>query len=327
MPCFSPLQGYKSLELTKNGKRKLVFSPKQGYVDLKMTVPCGNCLGCRIDSTRQKAIRIEHEVQTQREAGRGSCFITLTYSPESLVSMCPGGSLVQSHYSDFMKRLRRRITNPKDSFFVSRDLRIKCVYCGEYGDKLGRPHFHAIIFGYDFPDKVIHKNRKHGNVLYRSSFLEELWPYGHSTIGTATWQSGAYVARYVMKKISGDMAEDHYRVFDPLTGEVFVKKPEFNQIGNGIGLDWFLKYAMNDVYPKGEVVTKSGKKMKPPRYYDDKYAKYFADQDEIDRLKMVRKASADKRKGDNTPERLEVRKKVLESRIGLLKRDLDKGDI
>lgn len=319
MACYSPVPYKVGNYNNVTGKFKPIVLPRTEFNlnSTSLRFPCGKCKGCRIDSSRQKAIRIEHEVQTQAEAGRGSCFITLTYATKHLP---PGGSLVQSHYSDFMKRLRRRITNPADRFFVSKDLRIKCVYCGEYGEKLGRPHFHAIIFGYDFPDRKFWEMRKGNNPLFRSAFLEELWPFGHSSIGSATFQSGAYVARYIMKKVSGDAAEEHYRVVDPDTGEVFHKKPEFNQVGNGIGLDWFNKYGRTDVYPRGEVVTKAGKKMKPPRYYDTKYE--LIDPVDMERIKEERKALAALKKADNTEDRLKVKAKVLDARLKLLKRDL-----
>ena len=74
--------------------------------------------------------------------------------------------------------------------------------CGEYGDKLGRPHYHAIIFGVTFVDKKLWSIRR-GNNLYRSATLEKLWPYGFSSIGTVNFETAAYVARYVTKKITG----------------------------------------------------------------------------------------------------------------------------
>lgn len=314
MPCYSPLKGYKSIEVTKNGKRKLVFSSKLGYVDMPLEVPCGNCLGCRIDRSRQWAIRCEHEMQLHTH----NCFITLTYAPEHLPE---GGTLVVKHFQDFMKRLRRRLSNPSDKFFVSTDFKLRFFHCGEYGEKLGRPHYHAIIFGYDFPDKKFFQNRGN-NVLYRSDFLEELWPYGHSTIGSATWQSAAYVARYIMKKVTGDAAEDHYRVCDSNTGEIFVKKPEYVTMSRrpGIGKNWFDEYGVGDVYPKGEVITRAGKKMKPPKYYDTQYEILYPD--DMERIRIERKRLASLRKADNTPERLDVRRKVHEAKLSRLKREL-----
>lgn len=314
MPCYSPLQGYRSKELTKNGKRKLVFSLNSGYVDLKMTVPCGGCIGCRIDRSRQWAIRCEHEMQLHDK----NCFITLTYSPEFLPK---DRSLDVKHFQDFMKRFRRRVTNSSDKYFVSTDFKIRFFHCGEYGEKLGRPHYHAIIFGYDFPDKNFFQKRKGNNVIYRSDFLEELWPYGHSSVGSATWESAAYVARYVMKKVTGEAAEEHYRVFDELTGEVFTVRPEYTTMSRrpGIGKDWFDKFYL-DVYPGDEVITRQGRRMKPPKYYDSLYE--FIDPLDLELIKSKRKANNAKRMADNTAERLDVRRKVKEAQLKYLRREL-----
>ncbi|WP_445236462.1 rolling circle replication-associated protein [Escherichia sp. E4385] len=70
--------------------------------------------------------------------------------------------------------------------------------CGEYGSKLERPHYHAIIFGYDFPDKTLHKAGRFN--LYRSSLLERCWTFGWSVVAAFSFESAAYVARYCVKK-------------------------------------------------------------------------------------------------------------------------------
>ena len=135
-----------------------------------------------------------------------------------------------------MKRLRKRW--PKD--------RIRFYMCGEYGDLKGRPHFHACLFGFDFPDKEVYSKR--GDVtLYSSKMLDEIWGKGMCIIGDVTFESAAYVARYIMKKITGNLAESHY---NGLT-------PEFNKMSlkPGIGSEWFDKFS-SDVYPDGKVVVR-----------------------------------------------------------------------
>lgn len=128
------------------------------------------------------AVRIVHEAQMWPQ----NSFITLTYRPEDLPQ---GGSLNVEHYQLFMKKLRARNTGHKIRFF----------HCGEYGEKLSRPHYHAILFNYDFPDKKVF-SEKNGNTIYTSELLEDIWGKGFCTIGDVTFQSAAYVARYVMKK-------------------------------------------------------------------------------------------------------------------------------
>jgi len=82
-------------------------------------------------------------------------------------------------------------------------------HCGEYGSKTGRPHYHACIFKYDFPDKVFYTERN-GYKLFTSQILQDLWtdpsdglPYGYCSVGSLTFESAAYVARYILKKVNG----------------------------------------------------------------------------------------------------------------------------
>lgn len=194
-------------------------------------------------------MRCMHEASLHTD----NCFITLTYNDENLPE---GGSLQLKHYQDFMKRLRKRFGSG-----------IRFFHCGEYGEKFSRPHYHACLFNFDFPDKQIFKSGE--NNLYTSKALQELWPHGFSTIGDVTFESAAYVARYITKKITGDKAEDHYEILDPRTGELTQRKPEYTTMSRrpGIGKGWFDKYR-TDVYPSDEVVLRGGKSMKPPKAYD-----------------------------------------------------------
>ena len=177
MACYHPLIAYRSREKSKNGKYGLSFSIKNGYYDLKVQVPCGQCIGCRLEKSRQWAIRCVHEAQMHEE----NCFITLTYNKESLPA---DGSLRKRDFQLFMKRLRKECGEG-----------IRYYMCGEYGAKYERPHYHICLFGYDFKDKYIWDERDKVP-LYRSTKLEKLWTLGFSTIGEVTFQSAAYVAPY-----------------------------------------------------------------------------------------------------------------------------------
>ena len=138
MTCYAPLHGYYSQERNpKTGKRSVVFSRNSGYDDRRVSVPCGQCIGCRLERSRQWAVRCVHESSLHRF----SSFITLTYNDEHLPS---DRSLNVEHFQRFMKRLRKHLEPLKIRFF----------HCGEYGDKFRRPHYHAIVFGYDFPDRI-----------------------------------------------------------------------------------------------------------------------------------------------------------------------------
>lgn len=238
-------------------------------------------------------------------------FITLTYDNEHLPE---DRSLHYRDYQLFMKRLLVHADRHLDRH------KIRFYMCGEYGEQFGRPHYHSIMFNYDLPDKKLWKLER-GNPLYISETLTELWGKGHTSIGGVTFQSAAYVARYLMKKVTGAAAADHYEWMDPETGEFHQRRPEFTNMSRrpGIGSTWLEKYR-SDVFPSDFVVV-NGKKVSPPRFYTNQHELLYPE--EVARLKVLRKKRAKRRAADNTPARLRVREKVLESRLTQLKRTIE----
>ena len=193
--------------------------------------------------------------------------------------------------------------------------------CGEYGEQTARPHYHAIIFGLDFEDKELYKI-ENGQRLYNSQTLSRLWPDGFAVIGNVTFESAAYVARYIMKKQTGKAAEEHYTCMHPETGEILQKDPEYNRMSNrtAIGRDWYDKFK-GDLYPK-DYVTFQGKKFKIPKYYDTLLEK--ENPFEFDDIKQARleRALANYNPEDHTPERTLVKEKVQELKLNKLVRNL-----
>lgn len=310
MPCYSPLKCWRALSPTAAGKRGIVFKASEGST--AMEIPCGQCIGCRLERSRQWAVRCMHEASLYDR----NCFITLTYSDQFVP---PGASLDKDAFPLFMKRLRKHfnlysVGKPGDSDYVPG---IRYYMCGEYGDTYARPHYHACLFNFDFPDKELWKVSGE-NRLYISDVLRDLWPFGFSTIGDVTFDSAAYVARYVMKKVTGRLANEHYLSVDPDTGECFKRVPEFTTMSRrpGIGRDW-LRSFRSDVYPVDEVVVR-GFKSRPPRYYDS-----FVDDGELEAIKRRRKVKALRRKADNTAARLRVRERVAIANVNRLKREVE----
>jgi len=302
MPCYSPLTGFKSRTITASGKRKLVFDAQNGYADLPVTVPCGNCLGCRLERSRQWAVRLMHEAQMHEL----SIFVTLTYDDQHLPK---GGSLVKKHYQDFMKRLRRSTGFP-----------VRFFHCGEYGETTKRPHYHAILYGIDFADKKIHSTNGQGQTLYTSEKLQATWGHGHCLIGAVTQDSCAYVARYILKKINGKLAREHYERVNLETGEIFNLLPEYVTMSRkpGLGFNWYQRFK-NDVFPSDTIIQK-GKEQLPPKYYfkllEEDHKKLHA------KLKSKRIRRAAKHKANSTPDRLSARLICRQSKIKTLKRAL-----
>lgn len=233
-----------------------------------------------------------------------NCFITLTYDDEHLPYDL---SVNVRHFQLFMKRLRKKYGH-----------QIRFFHCGEYGENFGRPHYHACIFNFDFEDRILWTTRENVH-LYTSAALQELWPFGFSTVGDVTFESAAYVARYVMKKLTGDKA-DAYNWTHPITGEVYTRAPEYVTMSRrpGIGKGWFDKFK-SDVFPHDHVIV-NGVPCKPPRYYETLYD-LLPDGNMVP-IKAARTLNSKKHACDNTLRRLKDRAEVQSSRINQLKRTL-----
>ncbi len=285
MPCFH------ALSAGRDRDGKITFDSRKA-VGFSMKLPCGQCRGCRLERSRQWAMRCVHEASLYED----NCFITLTYDDKNLPR---DGSLNKKHFQDFMKRLRSR--------FVER--RIRFFHCGEYGVKYRRPHYHACLFNFDFVDKRVFKV-VNGNRLFTSVDLESCWEFGFSSVGSLTFESAAYVARYIMKKITGDAAEDHYRGVHSETGELVKLQPEYTTMSRrpGIGREWFDRFR-GDVYPGDDVILR-GRSMRPPRYYDCLFE--VEDPSAFAEIKSERIRRAYKGRDDCTPERLAVRERCQE---------------
>ena len=243
MTCYHPIVAYQHRFLkTPAGKHIIDFKGGSFREWEEITLPCGRCIGCRLERSRQWAIRCVHEAQYHSE----NCFLTLTFNNEHLD---PEGSLRKRDFVLFMKRLRK--------YFAAEGKKVRFFHCGEYGSQLQRPHHHCIIFGADFSDKVLW-SISCGFPLYRSESLEKLWPFGFSSIAGVSFESCAYVARYIIKKVNGDLADEWYNG----------KEPEYISMSRmpGIGYQWLMDHP--EIYNYDEVVIRNNIKCKPPRYYD-----------------------------------------------------------
>jgi len=184
-----------------------------------------------------------------------------------------------------------------------------------------RPHYHACLFNLDFKDQKLLKTQN-GQSIFTSNTLSKLWPLGFSTIGTLTWQSAGYTARYIMKKLNGKAAGTRYKDVDRQTGEIHhLISPEYTTMSRrpGLGHAWFNKYK-NDVYP-GDFVVINGKQFKPPRYYDLLLER--ENPDLMEQIRTRREAYATLHEIDNTCDRLAVREKVQQAKLTRLPRTLE----
>lgn len=310
MPCYSPLQAWRGNRLP-SGKWSIVFKRSQAersWRGKELSLPCGRCIGCRLEYSRQWAMRCLDEASMYKK----NCFITLTYDevqlPEDGGLESPESTGGHGAFQLFMKRLRKEYGQG-----------IRYYHCGEYGDLFGRPHYHALLFNFDFPDRVYHHRNSNGDAFFSSKALDALWGKGITLVGDVTFETAAYVARYVLKKIVGDESDEHY--VDKDSG--FIRPREYVTMSRrpGIGRSWFEKFK-SDCFPSDFRVV-NGVKVLPPKYYGSLYEldnpKGFA------RIKQAREDRAQRMASDNTLARLAVKEEVKKAQIKNLKRSFENG--
>lgn len=325
MPCYKPRR---AVLVSSPAGRRLSFS--RASVGKAISVPCNRCIGCRLERARQWAVRIMHEAKMHDE----NSFITLTYDDDHLPA---NRSVVVEDCQLFLKRLRARVHPKRIRFFLCAEYGEICVKCGQGRKKcscvpsgpfeIGRPHYHAIIFGLDFPDKV--RVKRSGEFdLYSSELLSAAWGNGSTSIGEVSFDTASYVASYAVKKIGGPKAKEHYKG----------RKPEFSLMSRGgrkaggIGRKWIEKFG-TDVYPSDEVIVK-GRSTRPPRYYD----KWFETRspEDFEKIKVRREVQAEAleefrlKSGQllrispgRNPWRLAVREVVAQAKAALKKRNME----
>lgn len=303
MPCYHPLHAYRGK--SKDVQKTLIaFKRSDSWRGERIELPCGQCIGCRLERARMWAVRCVHEASLYEK----NCFITLTYDKKYLPE---NGSLCLEHFQKFMKRLRKRYGSG-----------IRYFHCGEYGDENRRPHYHALLFNHDFMDKTFFSERN-GYKAYTSQELSELWQKGFTVVADVSFESAGYVARYSMKKITGEKAKVHY-------GDLHAEYATMSR-RPGIGKNWYLKYA-GDVYPNDRVII-NGTHTRPPRYYDDLLGK--ADPSTLALIKIEREKDAQKYvqtdtingkpifESDSSDSRLIEKEKTKLGQISLLNRHKD----
>lgn len=291
MACDQPLAGYTAREFGPSGKRGITFNPTLSLTGRSFPIPCGRCMGCRLEHSRQWAVRCVHESRLWSD----NIFLTLTYDDEHLPE---GGTLVRRDPQLFLKRLRDR-----------HGAGIRFYGCGEYGEKSNRPHYHLILFNFAASDKKFYKTAANGETLYTSADIGELWPDGFNVIGDVSFKSCAYVSRYVTDKMKGEAAEGHY------AGRL----PEFSMMSRrpGIGHGWFEKYGRH-AYEWDSVII-DGREARPTRFYDGRYE--VLDEKRYAKIKSVRRRKA-LLAGDNSSARRHVKEDLLRLNLKAKQRSL-----
>lgn len=328
MACYHPMFGIRTGEKTVNGKDAIkivgAFKPV-GVPDWKIVqIPCGRCIGCRLEYSRQWANRCMLELQYHDSA----YFVTVTYDdehvpqtyspdPETGEALLPLMTLSKRDMQLFMKRVRKRFDGDRIRFYLA----------GEYGSTTFRPHYHCILFGLHLYDLVPYAKNFRGDVLYNSESLSACWcdksarPMGYVVVAPVTYETCAYVARYTSKKAGiNDMeAYDLLGLTRPFT--LMSRKP-------GIGRQYFDDHPDCMDYDFINVSTgEGGKKFHPPRYYEklyDELEPIAAHERKVKKANAARHAEQIKQKHSNLDEydRRALAERIKAGQIKSLRRTL-----
>ena len=181
---------------------QVTFDPF-GNVAHSLLIPCGKCINCRLEYSRQWALRMCLERLQHRE--EYCWFLTLTYDDDHLHLV--KGNLATCRMDDissFMKRLREYYSDKYDLDGI------RFYAATEYGDQTFRPHGHMILYGCPVPDL---KPYDRTSEYFISELFNRLWSHGDVLFGEVSFESCSYVARYVTKKVTGKEYQERYEPF------------------------------------------------------------------------------------------------------------------
>jgi len=240
MACYQPRHVWQLKNPNRDGKTPLQFSNPNSDAYKSIMIPCNKCFGCQLEKTRQWSVRIMHEAKLHPS----STFITLTYRKNPW-------TLNKRDMQLFLKRMRKDLQK--------RNIFIKFFQSGEYGGARERPHHHAIIFGYDFPDKI-YRGKRGEYPVYDSEELKKWWTHGRVEIGQLTVKSAQYVASYLTQRTKPlSWYKGREREYSTMS--------RGGRTGHGLAYNFYKKYH-TDIYPRDIVFTTPERRGKPPAYYD-----------------------------------------------------------
>lgn len=310
MTCYHPLIRYEYYDQYKCNDghmaykaRVIKLGPGEDYEDMeervksglirnRQIIPCGKCIGCRLEYSKDWATKGCLEAESYSE----NWFLTITYDQDHLpeagtmidpktgeeMGQNPFGTLKPKDWTLFLKRLRqyyKRKYNHEG---------IRMMACGEYGEQYSRPHYHAIMYNLPLHNMAFHTYNENHEALYRCLELEEIWGKGMIVAADVNWNTCAYVARYITKKVGLPTQEEYYKCLGVA--------PEFFRMSRkpGIGRTYFETHK-DEIYKKDCLTIQKygGGKMKvrPPKYYDKLYDKI--NHDEFERLKTKRRKGSE----------------------------------
>lgn len=327
--CYYPMRairkpGSNQYKMIKMEQRRFNRSDWVPYVDKDtgeliepIELPCGKCIGCRLEYSRQWANRCVLESLSYPKGW--SWFLTLTIDDDHLGEYVTSHGFATVHTDDittFMKALRGRWA---DQHEVSDGIRF--FGASEYGDDSMRPHYHILVFGLPLFDLEIYKNNAQGDTLYKSKELDGVWKKGFVTVGEFNWNTAAYTARYVMKKAKG-MDAGYYEALDI--------EPEKTRMSRRPGIGQaYLDHHIEEIYDLDEIVLPASHgtphAIAPPKFFDKKLKDldepfFNKIKDQRKRIAEIRQQAKGQQHGYDPLEYLAVEERAKKNSLSVFKR-------
>lgn len=293
--CYHPLKALDLGDHPETGKKILKFLKPSDFQfgvhdgdQRVIDIPCGQCIGCRMDYAREWANRLLLELQDHDQ--KNCFFVTLTYDDQCIKDKClraysdPTTGVVEGYSLSlckrdlqlFMKRLRKAVEPARIRFYA----------VGEYGGQTFRPHYHLILFNLPLPvgDLSFYKKSPLGYDYSNSALISKCWPYGWNVVAPVTWESCCYTARYMLKKQKGKNAS----VYDDFSLEA-----PFSVCSRKPGIAYSYIERCGDFSKVRSIVVgtdRGSKQFPPPRYLE----RIFADShpEEGKKRQRIRRLSA-----------------------------------
>lgn len=222
-------------------KRALYVAPKswgsRAPEGLRVEVPCRRCWQCRTSRVWDWVGKCIAEAKTAKSVS----FVTLTYGQGKWVRDPKLPEHAKAlHYEDVQKWLKRiRIAGYP----------VRYVVAGEYGERKGRAHWHAILFWQD----------REPNHTIGNEFNDKFWPHGHVNWQEFSVERAKYVCKYLLKydHAEGNSTDEtlpmdgiRERAVLAAGGGVSVDKPKERRMTEfhfsarpGIGFEWLRQRA------------------------------------------------------------------------------------
>ena len=207
-----------------------------------ITVNCGWCMNCRIVRRNRLSLLGRYQQYIYSLQNRGSSFCTLTYAPEYVpINKFGDYTLRLNDLQKFFKRLRQYCKRHNLFLDSKGNADFSYIANGEYGDELGRCHYHFCLFGIDSD--------------FMRKFCRDNWKFGIIQSKPLVSAQIRYVAKYLDKQVHGSELSEQFLSKD--------KEPPFLVYSKGLARDFLTKN-------KSNVINNGGRFIPISKYWSDK---------------------------------------------------------